>query len=117
VQRAIQDMNITWERNGYGVQALSVLQRGYFIKQSIELGSALWPFAIGNIDALVSMLSHAGEDILPQAKLSTLLASIYRFRDEKDDEREKPPRGPELNRLTTSAALLVSIAIGNFARR
>ena len=91
VQRAIQDMNVTWERAGYGPSPLSVLQRGHLLQQANELGGALWPFALSNLDALVSMLSHAGDDILPQSKLHTLLASIYRL-----EAVEDLPAGVEL---------------------
>jgi hypothetical protein len=109
VQRAIQDLNRTWERNGYGAEALTVLERGYFLERANALGTSLWPFGVADLGALVDLLSHRGDDMLPLLKMHKLLSTMYRLAGP-----DSPPGGRELERLVTSAALMVAVATRNF---
>jgi len=112
VHRAIQDLNRTWERNGCGPAALAVLERGYLLERANALGSSLWPFGVAALGALVDLLSHRGNDMLPLKKMHTLLSTMYRLGGETN-----PPAGRELQRLVTSAALLVAVSVRNFAAK
>jgi len=109
VQRAIQDLNRAWERNGFGAEALAVLERGYLLERANALGTSLWPFGVADLGALVDLLSHRGNDILPLSKMHELLSTMYRLAG-----RDPAPAGRELERLVTSTALLVAVATRNF---
>jgi hypothetical protein len=109
VQVAIRQMNQTWERQGYGANALTVLARGDLLERAQSLGAALWPFGVANLGALVELLSHPGNDILPLSKVDTLLSAMYHLAEEGKVATE-----PELTRLVTSAALLMSVSLRNF---
>lgn len=109
VQRAIQDLNRAWERNGFGADALKVLERGYLLERANALGTSLWPFGVADLGALVDLLSHRGNDMLPLPKMHKLLSTMYRLAGPGP-----APAGRELERLVISTALLVAVATRNF---
>jgi hypothetical protein len=109
VQSAIQQMNQTWERQGHGANALAVVARGDLLEHAQSLGAALWPFGLADLGALIELLSHRGNDMLPLSKVDTLLSAMYRLA-----EKDKVLTQPELTRLVTSAALLISVSLRNF---
>jgi len=109
VQRAIQDLNRAWERNGFGTEALKVLERGHLLERANALGTSLWPFGVADLGALIDLLSHSGTDMLPLQKMHRLLSTMYQFAGPGS-----PPGGRELERLITSTALLVAVATRNF---
>jgi hypothetical protein len=109
VQAAIQQLNRTWERGGRGADALRVLERGYLLERAQSLGAGLWPFGITDFGALIDLLSHPGEDILPLAKVDRVLSAMYGL-----TEKNTPRSAGELARMATSAAILVSVSLRNF---
>jgi hypothetical protein len=109
VQTAVQQLNQTWERQGHGANALTVLARGDLLERAQSLGAALWPFGVTDLGALVELLSHPGSDMLPLSKVDTLLSAMYQLAD-----AGRVPTNPELTRLVTSAALLISVSLRNF---
>ena len=112
VQRSIGDMNVTWARQRFPKDALEIIQKGDLLGKATKLGAALWPTEVADLGALVDLLSHRGDDILPAEKMHRLLTSMYRL---AGPDAEKVPTGNELQRLVTSAALLVAVATRNFA--
>ncbi|TPG57376.1 hypothetical protein EAH89_10565 [Roseomonas nepalensis] len=107
----IAQMNETWRRNGYGDEALKVVTRGELIAMACGTGTSLWPFSVSGLEGVVAMLGHRGDDILPMPKVHALLADIYGL----EGDATIPP--VELTRLVSSAAMLLSISMRNFASR
>jgi hypothetical protein len=50
--------------------------------------------------------------MLPLTKMHTLLSTMYRY-----NAKDGVPAGRELERLVTSTALLIAVAVRNFAAR
>lgn len=110
-QRVITDMNRQFER-AYGPDAIQVWTRGDLLDRARRMGSSLWPFGVTDLSALLEMLTHRGDDMLPLRKIHALLCSIYRLSD-----TENRCTRAEIPRLVTSAAILIAVALSNFGRK
>ncbi len=109
VQRAVADLNRSWQQMGRPPDLLQIIDRGELLKRANELGAALWPFDIKNLNAFVELLAHDGRDEIPTGKLNVLLSKMYEL--ESPDPLSAPR---ELERRATSAAILVAVALRNF---
>ena len=106
----IQQMNSTWCRQGFGAQPLKVLSRGDLLAMAQETGTTLWPFSLSGIEGVVALLAHRGDAHLPLLRLDAILSDIYKLELKAELLTEA-----ELERRIPVAALLVSIALRNFA--
>ena len=75
VQRAVDDLNRGFQHL-YGANALQLWSRGRMFDMAMRLGSSLWPAELGDLNTLLELLVHSGEDQFPAAKFHLLLAAI-----------------------------------------
>jgi hypothetical protein len=76
-----------------------------------RLGSSLWPTEIEDLNVLLDLLVHRGDDLLPAEKFHRLLRRILAL----EEDRQEPIRARELKRRISSAAILVAVALRNFS--
>ncbi len=113
VHRAVDDLNRSLDSRGFGPNQLTLIGRGELLDKAVRLGPDLWPFGIIELDSLLKLLSHRGDDILPASEFHRVLTAIYGL----DPDVLKTLSAAELPRKATSAALLVGIALRNFLLR
>lgn len=111
VHRSLDDTNRELERLGYGPQRIELWQRGRLLEMANRLGARLWPSEIEDLNLLLELLVHDGNDILPIAKLHPLLSRMFKL-SEADDQRLGHE---ELRRRATSAALLTAVSLRSFS--
>lgn len=110
VQIAVGQLNTTFERQGFGPDAVKLVSRGMLLSRCNAIATNLWPVNIPTFGRIIDFLSMSGEGILPQKKFHEILLEIL------DIETIKPS-GPEINRSITSAALVVSICLSRFSNQ
>lgn len=109
VQRAVVDLNLSWEQMGRPPDSLRLVHRGDLLQRANELGPALWPFDIKNLNAFVELLAHDGRDEFPTAKLHIILSNMYHL-----NSLEALNGVHGLERRVTSTAIMVAVALRNF---
>ena len=112
VQRAISDLNRSWEQMGRPANLLQIIDRGELLRRANALGPALWPFNIRNLNAFIELLAHDGRDELPIDKINVMLSAMYEL--EAPDPLARPL---DLDRRVTSTAILIAVSLRNFGIR
>jgi hypothetical protein len=112
VHRSLDDINRQIQRLGFGARRIKLWQRGHLLSMATRLGSSLWPSEIDDLNILLELLVHRGDDVLPASKIHNLLQKLLHL---FEDDKKRRRRG-EMERLGTSAALLIGVALGNFSR-
>lgn len=105
VQRAVDDLN-----RGPYLSKLSLISRGQLIVWARDLGISLWPSEIDNIRELLEIFLIDGRDLLPIKRLASILEEIFALR-----LSDTPLKAAQLERATSSAALLTGVATHQFA--
>lgn len=108
VHRSLDDINRELERNGFGKNRIQLWSRGHLFDLAVKLGVNLWPSEIEDLDAMLSLLAHRGDDIFPAKKFHHLLAKVMQVSDGSCVVGSE-----DLKRRVTSAALLTSIVLRN----
>lgn len=106
VHRAVDDLN-----RGPYLSKLSLLGRGQLFNWAKELGINLWPSEINNIRELLEVFLIDGHGLLPLNRLASMFEEIFALR-----LSDTPLKAVQLERATSSAALLTGIATHHFAR-
>lgn len=104
VQRAVDDLN-----RGPYLSKLSLIGRGQLITWAKDLGISCWPSEISNIRELLEVYILDGRDLLPMKRLASILEEILALR-----VPDVPLKAAQLDRATSSAALLTGIASHHF---
>jgi len=112
VLEAIRRTNDGYVAAGFPRRRLEVLQRGDLLSMFQTLGSAMWPSELKDTSLLLSMMTDDGKDTYPIKKLDALLVHLLGLAD-ADQQRN----GRQVRRTVTSAAMLVSVSLRNFARQ
>jgi hypothetical protein len=113
VHRSLEETNQELERLGFGSNRITLWSRGHLLEMATRLGASLWPSEIEDLNVLLEILVHRGDDLFPIPKLDTLLQRIL-FLSGAESTRI---RTRELKRHITSAAVLVGVALRNFSLR
>ena len=111
VQRAIDDLNRGYEHAttkpiGFPIKTIS---RGQLLSYANDMGVALWPSELKDINNILSLMTLNGKDIWPNEVYHKLLVPLLGL-----DENENINSQTELKRKITSAALLTSMCLKNF---
>jgi hypothetical protein len=110
VHRSLDDLNRTLERQGFGQNRIQLWSRGQLYDMAVRLGSALWPSEIEDLDLLLGLMVHRGDDLFPVLKFHELLTKLLSL------SVDSPRLGEaELKRRITSSALLTAVALRNFS--
>jgi hypothetical protein len=110
VHRALDDLNRTFELQGFGRNRIELWSRGLLYDMAIRLGASLWPTEIEDLDLLLGLMVHRGDDFFPASEFHQLLTKILHL-----SPTDAKLRGDELGRRITSSALLVPVALRNFS--
>ena len=112
VNRAIDDRNRAWAKQGLPDFHLQTRVRGHLIKQAKELGIDLWPKELTDIKTLLEMFLENSQGVLPKEKLASLFESTFPL---KPLDKKKKPSKKHCERVIASAAILCAIAISSFS--
>jgi len=112
VHRAIDDLNKAFKRQKAVGAPLNLITRGTLLEWTKELGTALWPSEIEDIDKLLNLLVWEGNDQFPEQELHDLLIPLLGLAPDY-----KRLSAAELKRRITSAALITSVSLRNFSRK
>jgi hypothetical protein len=112
VLEAIRRMNEGFVAMGFPRRRLEVLQRGDLLAIFNTLGSSLWPSELHDTNLLLSMMTDDGRDMYPVKKLDALLVHLFGLAD-ADPRRN----GRQVQRTVTSAGILISASLRNYARQ
>jgi hypothetical protein len=111
VHRSLDDINRELENLGYGSKRVELWSRGHLLEMANRLGASLWPSELEDLNTLLELLVHQGDDLLPLAKIDKLLKRLLVL-----EEENKASLGPaEGRRRITSAAVLIGVALRNFS--
>lgn len=109
-QDAIIQFNEGNARAGYDERRLEVISRGQLLAWANDLGVALWPSELPDVNALLELMIHDGRSQLPLEKYHALLLKNLRL-----GEKDAAFAGKDdFVRHVTSTAVLVSLALRNF---
>jgi hypothetical protein len=111
VHRSVSDLNLGFENQGYGPNRIELWPRGQLLEMATRLGSSLWPSELEDMNTLLELLVHRGDDLLPIDKLHRLLRRLLRL----EDSDAQKIRAREVKRSVTSAAVLTAVALRNFS--
>lgn len=106
-QLSLNALNENYRNRGQG--EIELVERGTLLRWGADLGSALWPSEIEELNELLSLLVLDGTGELPISRLYNLVSSVLRLR-----ESDKKLKATEFRRRVTSCALLVGLAVGRF---
>lgn len=108
---AINALNLSLQQRGHGKNRIEVWTRGTLLKMAAELGTNLWPSDVSDLNLLLELLVHRGDDIFPAAKLHHLLHALLLL----SETETQPVTKAELARRITSSAILVSVSLRTFS--
>jgi hypothetical protein len=111
VHRSLDDINRELENLGYGPKRIELWSRGRLLEMANRLGATLWPSELEDLNTLLELLVHQGDDLLPLAKIDRLLSRLLSL----DEEKSTSFGAAEGRRRITSAAVLVAVALRNFS--
>ena len=112
VNRAIDDRNRAWAKQGLPDFHLQTRVQGHLIKQAKELRIDLWPKELTDIKTLLEMFLENGQGVLPKEKLVSLFESTFPL---KLPDSENKPSKTHCARVIASAAILCAIATSSFS--
>jgi hypothetical protein len=111
VHRSLDDINRELENLGYGPRRIELWSRGRLLEMASRLGASLWPSELEDLNTLLELLVHQGDDILPLAKIDTLLERLLLLQE----GNTRLLGAAEGRRRITSAAVLIGVALRNFS--
>jgi hypothetical protein len=113
VHRSLDDINRELENLGFGAKRIELWSRGRLLEMANRLGASLWPSELGDLNTLLELLVHQGDDLLPLAKIDKLLKRLLVL----EEENETSLGAAEGRRRITSAAVLVAVALRKFSMK
>jgi hypothetical protein len=107
VQRAVDDLNRSFLARGFSC-GLEIWARGWMLQAAQDLGTALWPSELEDVNRLLELLIADGRTPFPVPKLSALVEPLLGLAD-------KTLKQSSLRRAIPSAAVLTAVALRRFA--
>jgi len=111
VHRSVDDINRELENLGFGPQRIELWSRGRLLEMANRLGASLWPSEIEDLNTLLELLVHRGDDLLPLAKIDKLLKRLLVL----EEDNKASLGAAQGRRRITSAAVLIGVALRNFS--
>src|ERR671920_2622325 len=94
--------------------SLETLVGGELVKKAKALQTNLWPSELTDAKTLLELYLHDGRDVLPKAKLASLLESTLPFDESRGGNA---PSGKACNRAIASSAVLTALVLSNFTEQ
>jgi hypothetical protein len=110
-QLSLTLLNQTLECQAFGANRIELWNRGHLLEMANRLGANLWPAELTDLNILLELLVHRGDDFLPIDKFEALLRRVLQL----DIQSSNRLRATELRRRITSAAVLTAVALRNFS--
>ena len=110
-RQALREIGDGLRPAGYAYPDIQLIARGSRLAWAKDLGSSLWPGELDNISRLLEILVEDGRKTFPILKLHSLLIELLGL----SSGGRKRLSANEVRRRIGSAALLVGIALKNFA--
>jgi hypothetical protein len=107
---AIERFNQGFVNLGQPERKLQIIARGTLLSWARELGEALWPSELSDLNALLELMIFDGKENLPLAKIHSLLVRNLRLRPEDKSFGSLA----SFRRHVTSSALILSLSIRAF---
>jgi hypothetical protein len=111
VHRSLDDINRELENLGFGANRMELWSRGRLLEMATRLGASLWPSELEDLNTLLEILVHRGDDLLPIEKFDKLFKRLLKL--EEDDSTKL--FASEGKRRISSAAVLTAVALRNFS--
>lgn len=113
VQRAVNELSRECSRRRHAARRLSLITRGEILADALTIGQSLWPQNLDDLNVLLHLLVSEGKEQTPYDLVHKLLLSVLPL----DPDVRRCRSAAELRRQTTSAALLLAIALKSFDQR
>lgn len=110
VQRQVDDLNRNLAAGSGAASKLEIIQRGTLLSWARDLGVALWPAELEDVDELLGMFVADGRGPLPFDRFHSLLAGVLVL----EDPPGRSVKSEDLRRRVTSAALLTGVSTRAF---
>ena len=111
VQRAIDDMNRSFDRSGTG--SIVIISRGQLLQWFRDHAAEFWPSEIPELNRVFQLLAATGNEQPPFELLHEVLGAMLHL----DPKVEESLGAAELERRITSAALVVAVCMRSFSQR
>ena len=109
VQHAITTQNNDWEKRGYPEYKLEVIVKGQILKMAFKVKEQFIPSEVSDFKSLLEFYLEDGIGFLDKGKFASLLIKMTDTKVLKSKN--------ELRRLTTSTALLCSLATTSYSNK
>lgn len=113
VRLRIEKTNEGYRRAGLPNRTLGLVQRGDLLAWAQELGGALWPSELEEVNTLLELMVSPGHGPLPKGKLDPLLKRILLLYPA--DKRKVPVA--QVRRRIFAGAVLVSVSLKSFSSK
>ncbi len=113
VQRAVNELSRECSKRHYAARKLSLITRGELLADALTVGQSLWPQDLDDLNVLLHLLVSEGKEQIPYDLVHKLLLSVLPL----NPDVKRCRSAAELRRQTTSAALLLAIALKSFDQR
>jgi len=111
-QKALEEVNLGLEANGYGSNRIEIWARGQLLEMAKTLGPSLWPSEISDLNALLKVLVIDGRENFPAADFHGIFKKVLLL------EQQKQPKAKSdaIRRRVASAAVLTGLSLGRFSQ-